>query len=162
MKHLFFLVPALLLGWAASAQKGMETDRPSQGEASSIVSKKWLQFEAGNQREKADDQLPSWLAPTYTFSPHFEMGHKWHAFVEAFGFIRKVEMPDHNTDPGVACNLSGNVRPDLSAGQGLSRQSHKTLCRARFFFPHARQQTKAMAGTWFLFFLIIEGQNRYA
>jgi hypothetical protein len=255
MKKIFLFVPVLFLGWVANCQKPIETDRPSQGESPSIVPRSWLQFEAGDQRDKIDEELFSWLVPTlltrfglteklelrlltelnrlqdrkvsidtvglrpielgfkqnlteekglipqtslivqvafnrlasdpfksriflspnfrfamqhsvsekiklsynagaeweadetspawiYTFSPEFELGDKWLAFAEAYGFIRQGEMPDHNVDAGFAYNVSNNARLDLSAGKGISPESMKYFVALGFSFRLPTKKTK--------------------
>ena len=60
---------------------------------------------------------PAWL---YTFSPGFNLGKKWYAYIEAFGFIRKNDTPQHNIDGGIAYYISNDVKIDVSAGFGIS------------------------------------------
>jgi len=66
--------------------------------------------------------VPIWL---YTFSPNFNIGEKWYAYVEAFGFMRRDEAPQHNLDGGVAYYISNDVKLDLSAGVGISKAAPK-------------------------------------
>jgi hypothetical protein len=61
---------------------------------------------------------PVWL---YTFSPNFTIGKRWYAYVEAFGFLSKLQHPQHNVDAGIAYYVSNNVKIDLSAGKGVSK-----------------------------------------
>lgn len=75
--------------------------------------------------------VPSWL---YTFAPGFSLGERWYAYVEAFGYITKGEMPQHNIDSGVAYFLSNNTKLDLSAGIGLSPDSFKNYIAIGFSF----------------------------
>jgi hypothetical protein len=65
---------------------------------------------------------PAWL---YTFSPGFNLGKKWYAYIEAFGFIRKNETPQHNIDGGIAYYISNDVKIDVSGGFGISEASPK-------------------------------------
>ena len=62
------------------------------------------------------------------------MGKKWYAYVEAFGFITKNQMPDHNIDGGLAYFISDNVKADISAGFGLSPNSFKNYMAIGFSF----------------------------
>jgi hypothetical protein len=64
--------------------------------------------------------IPVWL---YTFSPGFTIGGKWYAYIEAFGFIGKNELPQHNLDGGIAYYISNNVKIDISAGFGITHAS---------------------------------------
>jgi hypothetical protein len=61
---------------------------------------------------------PTWL---YTLSPGFNLSEKWYAYIEAFGFIRKNELPQHNLDGGIAYYLTNDIKLDISAGAGISR-----------------------------------------
>ena len=65
---------------------------------------------------------PTWL---YTFSPGFNLGKKWYAYIEAFGFIRKNETPQHNIDGGIAYYFSNDVKIDVSGGFGISDTAPK-------------------------------------
>ena len=66
--------------------------------------------------------VPIWL---YTFSPGFNIGEKWYAYIEAFGFIQKNELPQHNIDGGIAYYISDDVKMDVSSGFGISKASPK-------------------------------------
>jgi len=65
---------------------------------------------------------PVWL---YTFAPGFNLGKKWYGYIEAFGFIRKNEMPQHSLDAGIAYYISNDVKIDLSGGFGVSKNAPK-------------------------------------
>ncbi|MEO5593014.1 MAG: transporter, partial [Chitinophagaceae bacterium] len=60
---------------------------------------------------------PSWI---YRVSPGFNIGEKWYAYAEAFGFIQKNETANHNIDGGLAYYFNNNIKFDISAGKGLS------------------------------------------
>jgi hypothetical protein len=66
--------------------------------------------------------IPIWL---YTFSPGFNIGEKWYAYIEVFGFIQKNELPQHNIDGGIAYYISKDVKIDVSSGCGISKASPK-------------------------------------
>ena len=74
---------------------------------------------------------PIWL---YTFSPGFNIGEKWYAYIEAFGFIQKNELPQHNIDGGIAYYISDNVKIDVSSGFGVSKASPKNYLALGFSF----------------------------
>jgi hypothetical protein len=74
---------------------------------------------------------PTWL---YTFSPGFNIGEKWYAYVEAFGFIQKEELPQHSIDGGIAYYLSHDVKVDVSGGIGLSEAAPKNYFALGFSF----------------------------
>ena len=63
---------------------------------------------------------PAWI---YRVSPGFNIGEKWYAYAEMFGFIQKNETANHNIDGGIAYYLNNNIKLDLSAGKGLSAAS---------------------------------------
>jgi hypothetical protein len=66
--------------------------------------------------------VPVWL---YTFSPGFELGERWYAYIEAFGFIMKGETAQHNLDGGIAYYFTKDVKVDVSSGFGISKASPK-------------------------------------
>lgn len=65
---------------------------------------------------------PAWI---YTFAPGFELGEKWYAYIEAFGFVQRKEPAQHNIDGGIAYYISRNVKIDMSSGFGISKASPK-------------------------------------
>lgn len=65
---------------------------------------------------------PLWL---YTFGPGFEIGEKWYAYVEAFGFIHKSLPAQHNLDAGIAYYINDNIKVDVSSGFGISESAPK-------------------------------------
>ena len=74
---------------------------------------------------------PTWL---YTFSPGFNIGQKWYAYVEAFGFIQKDGLPQHSVDGGIAYYLSDDMKLDVSGGFGLSEAAPKNYFALGFSF----------------------------
>ena len=74
---------------------------------------------------------PTWL---YTFSPGLNIGQKWYAYIEAFGFIQKDELPQHSVDGGVAYYLSNDVKVDVSGGFGLTCAAPKNYFALGFSF----------------------------
>jgi Putative MetA-pathway of phenol degradation len=74
---------------------------------------------------------PTWL---YTFSPGFNIGQKWYAYVEAFGFIQKNELPQHSVDGGIAYYLNDDMKLDVSGGFGLSEAAPKNYFALGFSF----------------------------
>ena len=59
----------------------------------------------------------------YTLSPGLNIGEKWYAYIEAFGFIWKDEDPENNIDGGVAYYINDNLKVDISAGFGISKKA---------------------------------------
>ncbi len=74
---------------------------------------------------------PSWL---YTIAPGFNIGNRWYAYVEAFGYIIKNAKPQHNLDAGVAFFVSDNTKLDVSGGLGLSPDTFKNYMAIGFSF----------------------------
>jgi hypothetical protein len=72
----------------------------------------------------------------YTFSPGFDLGENWYAYVELFGAIRKGELPEHAIDAGIAYYISDNLKLDASASIGISKAAFKNYigagCSIRF------------------------------
>lgn len=65
------------------------------------------------------------LAPAYiyTFSPKFNLGDKWAAFVEVYGYIWKNQKPENSIDGGVMYYVNDNFKLDVSAGFGLNKNA---------------------------------------
>ncbi len=74
---------------------------------------------------------PAWL---YTFSPGFNFGKKWYAYIESFGFIRKNEAPQHSLDGGFAYYFSNDLKVDMSGGFGISKAAPKNYMALGFSF----------------------------
>ena len=79
----------------------------------------------------SENQEQNWV---YTFTPEFELGDKWEAFVEVYGFIKKEELPECVFDAGVAYFVGKNFKLDLSAGRGLNHQSPDYFVAVGFSF----------------------------
>jgi Putative MetA-pathway of phenol degradation len=65
---------------------------------------------------------PDWL---YTLASGFDLGEKWYGYIEAFGFIREKEKPQHNLDAGIAYYINKDVKADISGGFGISAAAPK-------------------------------------
>jgi hypothetical protein len=61
----------------------------------------------------------------YTFSPRFNIGEKWFAYIEAFGSFRRPKKynPENNIGGGFAYYVNDNFKIDAFAGFGLSKQA---------------------------------------
>lgn len=57
----------------------------------------------------------------YTFSPGFNIGKSWYAYVEAFGFVAEDKLPDHNLALGAAYYINNDVKIDISGACGLDK-----------------------------------------
>ena len=59
----------------------------------------------------------------YSFSPGFNIGENWFAYIELFGSFRRPKKysPDNSIDLGVAYYISDSLKVDASAGIGLSK-----------------------------------------
>ena len=60
---------------------------------------------------------PYWV---YTFAPGFNLGKNWYGYFEAFGAVRKNELPQHYLDGGLAVYVNDNLKLDISSGFGLN------------------------------------------
>ena len=77
------------------------------------------------------DSTPTWI---YTFAPGFDLGEKWYAYIEAFGFIRKTEAPQHNIDGGLAYYINPGIKIDISGGFRISKAAPKNYIALGFSF----------------------------
>ncbi|HWR32769.1 MAG TPA: transporter, partial [Chitinophagaceae bacterium] len=77
------------------------------------------------------NEPPVWL---YTFAPGFNLGEKWYAYVEAFGFFYKDYAPAHSLDAGIAYYINNNIKVDASAGVGISKAAPCNYVSAGFSF----------------------------
>jgi hypothetical protein len=59
----------------------------------------------------------------YTFAPGINLSEKWYGYVEAFGFISKINKPQHSLDGGIAYYISNDLKVDLSSGFGISKEA---------------------------------------
>ena len=57
----------------------------------------------------------------YTFSNGINFTKKLYGFVEAFGFINKVELPQHSLDAGLSYLAGNNCKLDISSAVGLTK-----------------------------------------
>lgn len=61
--------------------------------------------------------MPAWI---YTFAPGFNIGKKWYGYVEAFGAVKKGDLPEHALDAGIAYYFNDDNKIDLSSGFALT------------------------------------------
>ncbi|MEP7237071.1 MAG: transporter [Ferruginibacter sp.] len=59
----------------------------------------------------------------YTLAPGFNIGEKWYAYVEVFGFIWKDDDPENSIDGGIAYYVNDDLKLDISAGFGISKRA---------------------------------------
>lgn len=73
----------------------------------------------------------------YTLAPGLSFAENWYGYVELFGSIRRGKTPEHNFDGGIAYTITPNMRADLSAGVGITRNSfdHYIAVGFSFRFP---------------------------
>lgn len=57
----------------------------------------------------------------YTFAPGINLSEKWYGYIEAFGFVSKVNSPEHSLDGGIAYYIRPDLKIDLSSGFGISQ-----------------------------------------
>ena len=60
----------------------------------------------------------------YSFSPGFNIGERWFAYMEAFGYLWKGYQPINSLDAGLAFYINDNIKIDASAGLGLSKRAY--------------------------------------
>jgi Putative MetA-pathway of phenol degradation len=60
----------------------------------------------------------------YSFSPGFNIGERWFAYIEAFGYLWKGYPPINSLDAGLAFYINDNLKIDASAGLGLSKRAY--------------------------------------
>jgi Putative MetA-pathway of phenol degradation len=77
------------------------------------------------------NSTPAWI---YTFATGFNVGKKWYAYTEVFGFIHKYELPQHNLDAGIAYYISNDIKIDISGGFGISEAAPKNYVAIGFSF----------------------------
>ncbi|MEJ7736728.1 MAG: transporter [Chitinophagaceae bacterium] len=65
-----------------------------------------------------EQKNPTWL---YTFSPGLDIGKRWHAFAEIFGFFNKHEEANHTLDGGIEYFVNKNFAVDVCSGFGLNK-----------------------------------------
>jgi Putative MetA-pathway of phenol degradation len=61
----------------------------------------------------------------YTFTTGYSISEKVSGYLEFYGFIPQLEMPDHRFDGGICYLFNQNHQLDFSAGFGLSETSPK-------------------------------------
>ncbi|MEO6219796.1 MAG: transporter [Ginsengibacter sp.] len=64
------------------------------------------------------DNKPAYI---YTLSPGLNFANKWYTYIEAFGVIKKKELPEHSFDGGLAYNVTNNLKLDISSGFGFTK-----------------------------------------
>jgi hypothetical protein len=64
-------------------------------------------------------------AYVYTLSPGYSFAPDWYTYIEVFGAVKKNESSQHSIDGGIAYNVSGNTKIDISSGLGISRAAPK-------------------------------------
>jgi len=60
-------------------------------------------------------------AYVYTFSPGFNIGENWYAYIEAFGAFQKNEPAENSIDGGFAYYVTDDLKVDISSGFGISK-----------------------------------------
>jgi hypothetical protein len=91
-----------------------------------------LGYNIGMEWDGEEDGSPCYI---YTLAPGFNLGEKWYAYVELFGFLNADNHPQHSADGGIAYNFSNNVKADISGGFGITKNtSLKNYIAAGFSF----------------------------
>ena len=59
----------------------------------------------------------------YTFSNGINFSSRLYGFIEVFGSINKIDLPQHNFDTGLSLLVNNNFKIDISSVAGLSKAS---------------------------------------
>ena len=79
-----------------------------------------LGYNIGMEWDGEENGSPSFI---YTLAPGFNLGEKWYAYIELFGFLNADNHPQHSADGGIAYNFSNNVKADISGGFGITKNT---------------------------------------
>ncbi len=82
----------------------------------SITEKTGLGYNVGAEWDGINKEA-TWI---YTFAPGINLSEKWYGYIEAFGFISKINKPEHSLDAGIAYYIKPDFKIDLSSGFGIS------------------------------------------
>ncbi len=63
---------------------------------------------------------PTWL---YTISPGFDIGNRFEAFIEAYGYFNKHEAAQHTIDGGIEFFINKDFAVDICSGFGLNKSA---------------------------------------
>ena len=74
-------------------------------------------YNVGTEWEGTDN-TPRWM---YTINPEIDLTKKLLLFVEAFGYIKKNEAPEHTIDTGLEYLISRDFAVDVAYGAGISK-----------------------------------------
>ncbi len=85
----------------------------------SLTPKIGLGYNVGAEWDGVNKEA-TWI---YTFAPGINLSEKWYGYVEAFGFISRINKPQHSLDAGIAYYISRDLKVDLSSGFGISKES---------------------------------------
>jgi hypothetical protein len=77
----------------------------------------------------------------YTFAPGFDLGERWYAYAEIYGFLNK-KSAQHSVDGGIAYYISNNTKIDFSGGFGLSGAEPKNYLAIGFSFRFPVSSTR--------------------
>lgn len=66
------------------------------------------------------EKHPTWL---YTISPGFDIGDRFEAFIEAYGYFNKYEAAQHTIDGGIEFFVNKDFAVDICSGFGLNKSA---------------------------------------
>lgn len=78
-----------------------------------------LTYNAGLQWDGFEKD-PTWL---YTISPGFDIGDRFEAFIEAYGYFNKYEAAQHTIDGGIEFFINKDFAVDICSGFGLNKSA---------------------------------------
>lgn len=70
----------------------------------------------------------------YSFAPELQIGDKWEAYVELFGYAKNNSHPENVFDADIAYYVSPDCKVDFTTGIGLSKEAPKYFLAAGFSF----------------------------
>ena len=78
-----------------------------------------------------EETKPKWL---YAVDQEIELSKQWEIFVETFGYFQQGQAAQHNVDGGIAFFPTNNMKVDVTAGKGLSKEAPDYFISAGFSF----------------------------
>lgn len=82
-----------------------------------------ISYNVGTEWEGTDN-TPRWL---YTINPEIDITKKLLLFVEAFGYIKKNEAPEHTIDGGLEYLITKDFAVDIAFGAAMSKAAPRSF-----------------------------------
>lgn len=78
-----------------------------------------------------ENSKPRWM---YSIEQEIELSKKWEVFVETFAYLQQGEAAQHHLDGGFSFFPTPNIKFDLYAGKGLSKEALDYFISGGFTF----------------------------